>query len=1134
MPLPLHEIEGKYEILKKIKEGGMGSIYKVRHLLLEQVRVIKVIKAQFSEDDSLQRRFHREARASIRLKHPNIAQLYDFSVDETGNAYIVMEFIDGVTMLEMLDAGGPLPIGLGLELARQSLRALSYLHQRGYVHRDISPDNIMVTRDHAGQPLAKLIDLGIIKHIGGENVDLTGTGMFLGKVRYAAPELFTGGQKKLDKRSDLYSFGVMLYQVLTGHFPFPGNSISELITAHLFKPPLGFDESDPHNTLGQDVRELLLFALQKDPKKRIGSADEFLEALDRQQITAPLEQDLDQTLSLTIRALASSEVETRSGSTQDRIDREFGMAATPHGSPLSLVQDDEAEARGVTSLYSHAQQLADDKRLTEARQELYRLLAIDPDHTDAKEKLSDIEAALAEALEVERQRAEAIAAVADQVEEELRSEQLEEAKERLSAGREHIGDVTRFLELEAKIVRLDHELEERRRERAIDESLEAIGQYLEAEDVENAEQRLEEARTEFGELRRFHPLEKDIDRLRGRLEARRRRESIAASIAAVEDALNDEHLEEARESLDDALGRFGTDVGLQALEGKINELRIRLEERTREEAIVRSLAEIEESLALEDLEPATRKLGELAELYGTDPRLKLAEGRIEALRVELEERKRQELIAAMSDSIERLIAEEKLDGATSLLSKALSDFGEEDRLKALGERIDGVLAETEERERREEEARRRQQIQEWLGAAEELAEREDLEQAITKLEQVLTLDPDSETARSLLGGYQQELARREAERLREESIERAVSTIRKHLVAELVGEAELALRQASDDGDDTRLEQLARDLETLRSTLAERQRQVADIEAAIEAGSLAEAARDLEAALDRDPDRPELLELREGLDALIADAKQKAKAEKEHFDSLLAEAWRLNEGKDYEGAARKAREALALRPNEPEAETAVSAYSEAQEKAQREQQKEERRVLEPTIRLDIAREIEESKALNEDHIAERVLADGHGPTTAERQRAENIFARLANVGRWAQRLTDWRIAAAVGLVVVITAVVWWNGRPANDPLDEPRTLPVAETDTAVLVTAMPWARVQSVIDDSGLSHEVGPEPFTPFRRALPAGRYTIVLANPNYDDPIQIEVEILSGQTTQKVVEFGRIDTEAYFDKLEW
>ena len=163
MQLPGTLIEGKYEILGKIREGGMGTIYRVRHRLLDEIRVVKVLKPQALSSEEMKRRFVEEARTATRLKHPNIGTIHDFALDEEGKAYLVMEYIDGVNLADLLKRQGPPGIALSLEVAHQTLLALGYLHRKNVVHRDIAPDNLMLTHDEDRKPLVKLIDLGIAK-----------------------------------------------------------------------------------------------------------------------------------------------------------------------------------------------------------------------------------------------------------------------------------------------------------------------------------------------------------------------------------------------------------------------------------------------------------------------------------------------------------------------------------------------------------------------------------------------------------------------------------------------------------------------------------------------------------------------------------------------------------------------------------------------------------------------------------------------------------------------------------------------------------------------------------------------------------------------------------------------------------
>ncbi len=286
-------LEHKYEVLGKLKEGGMGAVYKVRHRLLDEIRVVKVMRPQLADDPGFADRFNREARAAIRLRHPNIAQLFDFTLDDNGNAYMVLEFVDGLDLKEVLRRHGPLPIGLTLEIAVQALSAVGFLHRRGMVHRDISPDNLMLSRDEDGRPMVKLIDLGIIKVLDAEG--MTTTGIFLGKVRYASPEQFRsveGGS--IDQRSDLYSVGVVLYELLTGTFPISGDTSSAIMAGHLYHPPLGFETSDPAGRVPPALRNVVLRLLEKDPSRRFQSADELASQLVALQREFPVRtEDLD-------------------------------------------------------------------------------------------------------------------------------------------------------------------------------------------------------------------------------------------------------------------------------------------------------------------------------------------------------------------------------------------------------------------------------------------------------------------------------------------------------------------------------------------------------------------------------------------------------------------------------------------------------------------------------------------------------------------------------------------------------------------------------------------------------------------------------------------------------------------------
>ncbi len=300
MSSPLARIDDQYEIVAKIKEGGMGEIYQVRHRLLDELRVVKVLHSELVGDSELNERFAREARAAIQLRHPNIVQIFDFTLDASGAGLIVMEYIRGADLKQLIERRALPSIALAIEIACQGLRALGYLHRHGFVHRDISPDNLMLTSDVEGRPLVKIIDLGIAKRRGSDS-QLTASGVFLGKFRYSSPEHFGAqGSSGIEARSDLYTFGLVLYELLTGRYPIRGESTSQLIAGHLFQAPQDFSETDPVGRVPEKLRQAVLKTLAKEPSERFANAEELIARIEDLRPDYPLsDQVLAELRSLT-------------------------------------------------------------------------------------------------------------------------------------------------------------------------------------------------------------------------------------------------------------------------------------------------------------------------------------------------------------------------------------------------------------------------------------------------------------------------------------------------------------------------------------------------------------------------------------------------------------------------------------------------------------------------------------------------------------------------------------------------------------------------------------------------------------------------------------------------------------------
>lgn len=281
MLIGIREIEAKYEVLDKLGEGGMGAVYLARHKLLEEQRVIKTIKPHLGRDQDLQNRFLREAQVAAKLRHPHIATVHDFAFTEDATAYIVMAHIEGQNLREFQRGGGLLRVEEVIDIARQALDALGYLHSKSFVHRDISTDNLMLSR-HGSKPWVTLIDLGLAKSLETSSWN-TKTGMVVGKVRYISPEQLNAGMDgvEVDARSDLYSFGVVLYELLTGEYPITGDDDVSLIAGHLYREPRPFDETDPRRRIPERMRSVVMKALSKKADERWTSAAELSEALER-------------------------------------------------------------------------------------------------------------------------------------------------------------------------------------------------------------------------------------------------------------------------------------------------------------------------------------------------------------------------------------------------------------------------------------------------------------------------------------------------------------------------------------------------------------------------------------------------------------------------------------------------------------------------------------------------------------------------------------------------------------------------------------------------------------------------------------------------------------------------------------
>src|SRR5215217_3612239 len=265
-----HElIGGRYELKHVVGSGGMSSVYCAFDTLLERNVALKVLHDQYGDDEEYVERFRREARAVAQLSHPNIVTVIDRG-EEDGKQFIVFELIEGDNLKDLVERGGPLPVRRVLELGLEVGRALAFAHSQGLVHRDVKPQNVLLN----GDGRAKVTDFGIARTLDVDGMTQTGT--VLGTSNYIAPEQASG--QPVDAHSDVYSLGAVLYELLTGDVPFPGENFVAVAMKHLHEPAPNL--LDVRKDVPLRVAAAVDRALEKDPEQRFPTMDAFAAELD--------------------------------------------------------------------------------------------------------------------------------------------------------------------------------------------------------------------------------------------------------------------------------------------------------------------------------------------------------------------------------------------------------------------------------------------------------------------------------------------------------------------------------------------------------------------------------------------------------------------------------------------------------------------------------------------------------------------------------------------------------------------------------------------------------------------------------------------------------------------------------------
>jgi tRNA A-37 threonylcarbamoyl transferase component Bud32 len=271
---------GSHRLIERIGAGGFGQVYKARHEGLRVLRAVKLLRGQHENDAEMADRFQREARLTASLKHPHIVQIHDFGRDEACGLFFVMELLEGEPLDSRIERGGPMEALHAVRLARQIAAAFAYAHDKGVVHRDLKSPNVFLVNDEVHTDFAKVLDFGIarLEEPDEDHPGLTKTGAVMGSPPFMAPEQALG--MAVDARTDIYAFGILLFEMLTGRLPFVGKSTLEVLLRQVSEAPPVPSEQPGCAALPSDLEWLVLKCLAKSREDRVGSARELGQRLE--------------------------------------------------------------------------------------------------------------------------------------------------------------------------------------------------------------------------------------------------------------------------------------------------------------------------------------------------------------------------------------------------------------------------------------------------------------------------------------------------------------------------------------------------------------------------------------------------------------------------------------------------------------------------------------------------------------------------------------------------------------------------------------------------------------------------------------------------------------------------------------
>ncbi len=693
---------GKYDVVEVLGRGGMGVVYKAMDPGIGRLVAIKMMTGGFAENPDLLRRFYREAQSTGTLQHPNIVIVYELG-DQDGNPYLVMEFLEGEGLDKVIASRRPMTVVQKLDILIQVCNGLNYAHSRGVVHRDVKPANIVLLKNGN----VKIVDFGIARMGGG---GLTKTGQVVGTINYMSPEQISA--KVVDGRSDIFSAGVVAYQLITGALPFDANDTAGILLKIINDDPPPVSAYLPN--CPPDLEEAVLRALAKDRDERYQTADEF--SLDLMRIREMLRREqVDEYIEQAQAAVAGSDLVKGKKLLLQVLEVDTGNIAAKQ--LLQHIQQ-QLQKQQRSEQVRHLRELADtaiaQKQHAEALTYLDQALSLDKTNTELRN--------LREMVQEAKQRQDKFQEAIARAESAKQADDLEAAQAAAAEALEIDANSTRAKALHATLAK---DVTERLRRRKLQDLLGAATKEISSRHFTAAFEILREAEKLDATAPELHALLKLANS--GREQDLRRRE-LESFTTEIEEALSRDDYAAACEKADEALLKFPADPGLLKMRA--------LAERQREAGEKRQFIEEQMTSArtLLDSGKAAEALKVLEAAVAKVP----GDTRLQAMLALLRENAERELLEQRKQQFIRSAKEalrtKAYDKAIAILEEARAE------LEDSAEITDLLLFARDEAAQ----AKRRQLLHETTVEARRLMEADEYEQAIELLEDVLTETPAEE------------------------------------------------------------------------------------------------------------------------------------------------------------------------------------------------------------------------------------------------------------------------------------------------------------------------------------------------------------------------------------------------------